>query len=81
MTRGQEPPVGVRQGRRRGRVLHRRRGRRLSRQGGEAGSGGDGPHTDVAGAAGREAGGAGVGGRRDPPVFCQVNTTKEEIGS
>ena len=51
--RGQEPLVGVRQGRRRGRVLHGRRGRRDSREGGEAGPGGDGPHADVAGAAGQ----------------------------
>ena len=63
MTRGQEPPLGVRQGRRRGCVLHRRRGRRVSRQGGEAGPGGDCPDTDVAGAAGGEARGASVGGR------------------
>ena len=76
MTRGQEPPVGVRQGRRRGRILHRRRGRRFSRQGGEAGSGGDCPDTDVVGAAGREAGGSGVGGRRDTQMFRQVNATK-----
>ena len=76
MTRGQEPPLGVRQGRRRGRILHRRRGRRFSRQGGEAGSGGDCPDTDVAGAAGREAGRASVGGRRDPQVFREVNTTQ-----